>query len=462
VTSLTRFKANIALRWNRLAESWRFAITAFVLARLFYALWSWVIFSIQPVAIQNFELSGEPIVSIFNLQNSAAHVYLRQVNGETLIFQLVDKENMIDQQTRSIWNISDGTAVRGQYQNSVLASAKTRPADIFPYHRVTPYPGVWLAMWQRFDANWYVSIAENGYGSIPGDVHFPPLFPLLMRTLQPIFRSTFLAGLFISHLATVFALKLLYDVFTQWGETRIGRRAFIFFVIYPSTFFLFSAYSEPLFLVVALLSLRAMNSRSWSWAGFWIFCAILIRLQGVALLAPMLFLMWRDDPFLRKRAHWAGVSIAGIGGVFYLYIRSKQVTENTIPFAETDLHARLVPPWQSYWYAVETIFSRNATLIDILNWIIVTLFIILLIWGWKKIPLAYNIYTLFSLLIILTRMVETQPLMSMSRYSLTLFPSFYALSLAGENPWLRRAIIYISILLNLFLSGQFFIWGWVA
>jgi hypothetical protein len=62
----------------------------------------------------------------------------------------------------------------------------------------------------------------------------------------------------------------------------------------------------------------------------------------------------------------------------------------------------------------------------------------------------------------MTRIVETQPLMSMVRYSITLFPSFYVLGLAGENSWIRRAIIYLSILLNLYLSGQFFIWGWVA
>jgi hypothetical protein len=129
---------------------------------------------------------------------------------------------------------------------------------------------------------------------------------------------------------------------------------------------------------------------------------------------------------------------------------------------ESEWHARLVPPWETYWYALETIFTGKATFIDILNWAIMTLFLILLIWGWKRIPLEYNLYTALSLLIILIRIVETQPLISMSRYSLTLFPSFYALSLVGENPWLRRIIVYTSILLALYLSGQFFIWGWVA
>jgi hypothetical protein len=225
---------------------------------------------------------------------------------------------------------------------------------------------------------------------------------------------------------------------------------------------MFSAYTEPLFLVAALLALNAMRARSWHWAGFWIFCAVLFRLQAVALFIPLLYLMWKDGPFLRTFSHWMGLGIAGVSGLLYLYIRSWQGSEQTLPFVETELRARLVPPWQSTGYAIETLFSGNATYIDILNLTVTALFIFLMIWGWKKIPLEYNMYTVFSLLIILTRIVENQPLMSMSRYSLTLFPCFYALSLAADHPYLRRVIIYGSILLGLYLSGQFFLWGWVA
>ena len=452
----------IAETWNKLSESWRFAIAAFVIARLIFAVWSWVIFTIQPVAVQNFELSGEPVLSVFRLQDSQGYLYLRVVNGNILTFQPVNAEELADRQTGSHWNISTGESSEGPYQNTVLSRGKTPASDIFPYLGNAPYPGIWLAMWQRFDANWYLSIAERGYGNVPGDAHFPPLYPVLIRLLKPLLESPFLAGLFISHLATLLALKLLYETYMQWGDRLIGRRAMILFLIYPTSFFLFSAYTEPLFLVTALLALRAMQSKAWPWAGFWIFCAVLFRLQGVALFVPMLFLMWRDVPFLRKLSHWAGLGIASVSGLLYLYLRSRQGTEHTLPFVETDLRARLVPPWQSIVYSIETLFTGNANFIDTLNLTVTVLFLALIIWGWKKIPLEYTIYTIFSLLILLTRVVETQPLMSMSRYSLTLFPCFYILSLAADNSYLRRVLIYGSILLALYLSGQFFIWGWVA
>jgi hypothetical protein len=459
---MSKLKETLFQFWQNIGESWRYAIAAFLLLRLLYAGWSWIVFTVQPVAVQNFEFAGEPIVSIFKLSDSQAYTFSREVNGNVLTFAPADANHLTDRQTGSLWNISNGTAVQGEYKGVSLRPAKTSPSRLFPYHGAAPYSGMWLALWQRFDANWYISIAERGYGSIPGDIHFPPLFPLLMRTLRPLFGSSFLAGLFIAHLGTLFALKLLYKTFLGWGEKETGRRAFLFFAMFPTFFFLFSAYTEPLFLVAAILAFKAMQKRSWLWAGFWVFCAILTRLQGVALLAPMLFLMWRDRPFLGRLSHWAGLLISGIAGLTYLYLRSMTTQQSALPFVEADLHARLVFPWQSYAGAVKTIFAGNASFVDFLNWAITTLFLVFLIAGWKKIPCEYSLFTAISLMVILSRVVETQPLVSMSRYALTLFPSFYILSLAGKQPLLRRAIIYLSLLLNLYLSGQFFLWGWVA
>lgn len=462
MTSIAFLKNTLIQRWNRLDESWRFAIVMFLVIRLFYGLWSWAILTIQPLAVQNIEMAGEPVLTLFDLQTSHAYTYLRKVNGQTLTFRAADPDTATDLETGSLWDPATGTALAGQYKGTILSSSQTSPAEIFPYHNAKPYPNPWLGIWQRFDANWYISLAENGYGGVPGDDHYPPLFPVLLRLLRPIFGTTFLAGLFLSHLATLYALKLLYEVFREWGGTDRAKRSTLLFLIYPASFFLFSAYSESLFLVAALLAFQQMRKRSWIWAGFWVFCAILTRLQGAALILPMLYLIWQDRPFLRRFAHGFGLALPALGGFFYLFLRSQQVTEGTIPFVEAAWHARLVPPWETYGYALQTLLSGRFTFIDALNWVVMTLFMILLIAGWRKIPLEYNLYTLVSLLIILIRIVETQPLISMSRYALTLFPGFFVLGLAGEHPWTRRLITYTFIPLNLYLSAQFFVWGWVA
>ena len=449
-------------RWKTLDESWRFAIISFLAVRLFYAVWSFAILTVQPLAVQNIELSNKPVLSIFSLQNSQAYTYLRQIDGQVLTFQATSASTAADLQTGSTWDIATGMAVEGHYQGSALSPSNALPSQIFPYHNTKPYPLAWLAIWQRFDSNWYTSVADSGYGTIGGADHFPPLFPVLIRILEPLFGSSFLAGLLISHLAALSAIKLLYDTFCKWGGHYVAKQTVLLFLIYPTSFFLFSVYSESLFLVAVLLSFQNMKKGSWAWAGFWIFCAILTRLQGAALVIPMIYLMWRDHIFLPNPASWFGLTLPVIGGLFYLFLRSIQVTNGIIPLVELDWHARLVPPWDTYWYAIQTLMSGKFTFIDLLNWAIVTLFLILLVAGWRKIPLEYNLYTAFSLLIMLIRIVETQPLISMSRYSLTLFPSFFIFGMAGENPWLRRLIIYTFIPLNLYLSAQFFLWGWVA
>jgi len=462
MTPTTLLNNAIVQRWKTMDESWRVTIIAFLVLRLFYAVWSTVILTLQPLAIQNIELKGEPVLTIFSLQNSQSYTYLRKINGDHLTFRSASPNTVSDLETGSVWNISTGIASEGFYSGARLSTPRTQPSELFPYHNAKTYPIPWLATWQRFDANWYTSIADNGYGATAGDDHFPPLFPVLIRILKPLFGSAFLAGLFISHLATFFTVKLLYDTFSEWHGNILAKRTLLFFLVYPTSFFLFSVYSESLFLVAALLSLRHMRERSWAWAGFWVFCAILTRLQGAALIIPMIYLMWQDRPFLRKLSHWFGLALPALGGLFYLFLRSRQVTAGAIPFVESAWHARLVPPWETYWYAIRTLLSGDATFIDALNWIVATLFIILLIVGWRKIPLEYNLYGAASLIIILTRIVETQPLISMSRYSLMLFPSFFVLASAGENPWLRRLILYTFIPLNLYLSVQFFLWGWVA
>ena len=264
------FLTDIKQKWGKLDESWKFTITAFLVARIFYALWSWVILTIQPVAIHYINAGANPAVAFMSLQTSQAYGYLREVNGEELSFKSASKDTVMDLGTNSLWNISTGTALEGNHKGSTLSPAAI-PPDMFPYHLTKPYSIAWLALWQRFDVNWYTSIAEHGYGGISGDDHYPPLFPLLIWLVTPIFGNAFIAGLVISHLAAFCAIKLLYDLFNQWSSAPAGKKTVFYFLIYPTSYYLFSAYTESLFLVTALLSLRFMKKQAWGWAGFWAF-----------------------------------------------------------------------------------------------------------------------------------------------------------------------------------------------
>ena len=447
--------------WGKLDESWRVAITLFLVIRTFYALWSWIVLTVQPVAVHYIEVRDEPAVIFLDLHTAQSFAYLREVNGQLLTFRAAGNNRVTDLQTGSLWDIHTGAASEGYFKRTGL-SPTVPESNMFAYFGIKPYRNAWLGLWQRFDAIWYTSIAEYGYGAIDGDYAFPPFFPLLIRFLKPVFGDAFLTGLFLSHITTLYALKLLYEVFVQWSEGGTAQQTLVFFLLFPSSFFLFSVYTEPLFLVLAILSMKCMQDHKWLWAGFWTFLAILTRLQGIALFAPMLYLMWKDAPFLRRVQHWSGLLFAGSGFLLYAYLRSIIIQSYDGPFSDPAWQARLVPPWEAYLMGIQNILSGMFNYIDLLNWLVTTLFMILLVAGWRKIPLEYNLYSSFSFLVILTRVVEGQPLLAMLRYSLTLFPIFFSIEKVTRNPWLRRIIIYTWIALNLYLSAEFFGWGYVA
>lgn len=456
--------SRIRQKWETLDESWRFAITAFLIARTFYGIWSWVVLTVQPVAVHYVEVEEQPAVLFLNLHTNQTLTYLRHVEEKQLTFRSAGLNLVTDLQTGTTWNINSGRAEEGFYKGQTLTSVKS-PEDMFSYFSTKPYPVAWLALWQRFDANWYTSIAEYSYGIIPGDHAFPPLFPLLIRLLMPVTGNAFLAGLLISHAATLYALKLLYSTFTDMGEKIVARRALAFVLLFPTAFFFFSAYTESLFLIFVLLSLRCMKIGSWHWAGLWVFFATLTRVQGLALVLPMIYTMWRQPNFIRTFQHWVGASIAGSGALFYFYFRARYAT-NLLPSPastwEPVWHWSFVPPWEGYLYAVRTLLSGKFTYIDFLNWMVTSIFIIVFVAGWKKIPVEYNLFVAASLMIMLTRVIETKPLNSMLRYLLTLFPIFFIESDWSRSPWVQRIIVYACIALNLFLSAEFFGWGWVA
>jgi hypothetical protein len=205
-----------------------------------------------------------------------------------------------------------------------------------------------------------------------------------------------------------------------------------------------------------------LQRRSWLWAGWWTFCAILIRLQGVALIIPLVYMIWSERPWDKKIARGVALALPIVALGLYLFVRAAAGESNVVPTSEPDLFARIVPPWENYFYAMQTLVSGKFQLADVFNFIITTVGVIVLIVGWRKMPRTFALYVATSVVVLTMRLVETQPLNSMTRYSLTLVPIFILLGLWGKNVWIHRAIVYTSFALALFFSAQFVMWGWVG
>jgi hypothetical protein len=117
----------------------------------------------------------------------------------------------------------------------------------------------WLDGWARWDAGWYASISQVGYGFVAPlehgqrPTHFFPLYPILIRGFSVLIHPPLLAGIFVT-----FAAGLSYTiVFRQWCRRWLPPASTVMSVLvllsYPFAFFLYGAvYSDALFVLLAL------------------------------------------------------------------------------------------------------------------------------------------------------------------------------------------------------------------
>lgn len=446
--------------WKNLPREWQFAISAFVSVRIFLWVWSLAVYFLMPVAVSNIYLYDEPIVTVFDLKTSRGYSFSRQVKNELLLFRAVNSEYIADIQTGSVWSLEDGNAVAGIHVGDVLNSSSYDIEEIFPYKGVLPTQNILLGLWQRFDANWYLKVAERGYdGSDSSTVYFP-LYPFFIHILSYLI-STIFAATVISNLALFGSLILMYRLFLKFADESTVRRSLVYILIFPSAFFLTAAYTEALFLFFTLLSFDFASRREWGWAAIWGTFASLTRLQGVLLFIPLAYMLWRDYrdyPLRTMLLRAMPLSLIPLSSLcFELY---SNFTFLSI-YGDTWL-ARFVFPGETIWVAISLVFSGDGSFVDVLNLLTTLGVIVSIFFIWKKFPFEYTLYSMLMLIAPIVRLTDVQPLVSMIRYTLLVFPLFLMLGSWGKNPWVNRAIIYPSILLQLFLSAQFILWGWVA
>lgn len=70
--------------------------------------------------VRNLTLEKEPLLLAFNPESTAARLFSRRLNDRTLTFVAADKGLIRDEQTGSLWNRTQGTAVDGPLKGEQL------------------------------------------------------------------------------------------------------------------------------------------------------------------------------------------------------------------------------------------------------------------------------------------------------------------------------------------------------
>ena len=338
------------------------------------------------------------------------------------------------------------------------------PARLEMYKGVAVETNPWLAPWQRWDTPQYQAIAERGYSAFDTALFTPPLFPLLEHLVSVLVGgNTLLAGMLLSGVACLLCLLALYRLASfEFNDQALARRAVLFLAIFPASFFLYAPYTESLFLLGAMLALLSIRLKKWGWAGLWGAVVALSRTPGVLILVPLAWASWSawrsgdHKSWLAPGLALAGAALFPIYVFFGLHLSPLEI------LAAVGRGGSLAFPGWNIVAAAIRILHGQLVEENLIELIFTLLFIFLTIFIWKKLPRLYGVYAVTLMLLFLARLGSPQPLVSMARYVIEIFPAFLVLAAWGRRPGINRLILYLSWLGLLFFSAQFAIWGWVG
>jgi hypothetical protein len=172
----------------------------------------------------------------------------------------------------------------------------------------TPHRTDLGAAFANWDGQWYVRIARDGYSydpNAPSSVAFFPAFPLAGRFLVWATGQDYdIALTLTANVCFFLALFLFGDYLHRRPDvpSELTQYGCLAMALFPAGFFYRMAYSESLFLLLAILTLYGLARRWPLWAVAAIVgLATATRAVGVALIPPLLLAGFRRYPCPRRR-----------------------------------------------------------------------------------------------------------------------------------------------------------------
>ncbi|HEX5949643.1 MAG TPA: mannosyltransferase family protein [Actinomycetota bacterium] len=303
--------------------------------------------------------------------------------------------------------------------------------------RSLPDPG-WhnlFTVWERFDALWYLRIADEGYRAGDGSAAFFPLYPLLTRFLSVVLGGRpFPASLLVSNAALLGALTLLYDLTRSEISDTAARTTIVLLCVFPTSFFFFAPYTESLFLLLAVAALWAARRGRWWLAAAAGFGAALTRNIGVVVALALLAeaIQRRAEGDRELLGGLAAAAATGAGTLSYLLFWQARTGDWLAPIHQQANWERVFSwPWNTLAdatrNAIELVGARNGPY-WLIDWLLVVPVLGASVVALFRYRWAFRVYLWGGLLVPLSCVFPDRPLMSMPRFVLPLFPAFWAMA----------------------------------
>jgi Gpi18-like mannosyltransferase len=174
-------------------------------------------------------------------------------------------------------------------------------------HWIADENSPFLSTWAKWDSQYYVEIASNGYWYNPSqqsNVAFFPLYPILMRLVSiPLGGDLILTGFLISNLALLIGLIFLYLLTELELDTGSAKRAVIYLALFPVSFFFSAVYTESLFLLLSVATMYFARKHKWMSATIFGILAAATRNLGILMWALVLWEWMRVQGWTLTSVH---------------------------------------------------------------------------------------------------------------------------------------------------------------
>jgi Gpi18-like mannosyltransferase len=341
---------------------------------------------------------------------------------------------------------------------------------------------VFLAPWLRWDAGWYQKIVLDGYQQGIGTAQFHPLYPWIASLFHIAGIHPIASLLLVSSIATLLFL-LAFERLARLDISDENTRTSLFLLLaYPVSFVLFAPYSESLFLLSTALCLWNMRQKNWLFAGLSGAIATLTRQQGIFLLIPMAWEIWKwqkqAKPKLSKKWQgWLSLFLVLCGWSLWSIYRAWALNDLNFNFSSFQkfVYSVLISPQANQvvtvqeflwpWQALQIALSKFWQFPDLdmsINLVLAGVFIIGFLLSWRNLHPSYRLYCVAIVLISLSYYTgPTHPYMGLPRHLLLAFPVFIGLAPLIKRPWQRLSILGVGIAGMLFLLLQYILEAWV-
>jgi Gpi18-like mannosyltransferase len=373
------------------------------------------------------------------------------------------------------------------YFGVVLFTVQNYSPQILSSHTI-------LFSWYRWDAARFGTIAMEGYKNYYNSAFFP-FFPLLEYVVGIILhKGVLVSGMLISNLAFLGTLIVLYRFVETEFDIDTAKRTTLYFAIFPTAFFFFAAYNESLFMFFMLASFYALRQGSWWLAGLFGGLATITRSIGLLLLVIFLYEFVRQlYPQLRQawneKDHWrslrllsglpAALPIPLALGIFSYYLYTQ--FHDPLAFTHSQAHWHLGPtfPWVALWTSIKMLlnirpftFAIPHILIDLTAVVLFATLLTMCFVGEERFAVSQWSMLIFGVVALVYPLLfpgipgsfglPYDPLPSMDRYVLEIFPAFILLARLGRRSWVHQTYLLFALPMLTFLVLQFLTGHWTV